>query len=71
MYTQLICFLNSIESQKGMYKLNDVLRGHLVWERMTGTEHQKFGKYLKANKHLLNNNVHFYETSSNNDGIYK
>lgn len=70
-YRILIQYINSLPLQQGIVKLNKLLKGHNVWRKMTGTEHQQFGKYLKSHSYLLNGNIRFYGITSNHDGLYR
>lgn len=68
--TILLNVLNTMPPQHGIVKLSKLLQGNSTWQSMSRSEHQQFGKFLKANQQLLTNNIHFHSTSSNNDGIY-
>lgn len=37
----------------GKKKLEKIFKNDRVWNSMTGVEHQKFGKWIKANADLL------------------
>ena len=37
----------------GKRKLEKIFKNDRVWNQMTGVEHQKFGKWIKANADLL------------------
>lgn len=38
----------------GKKKLEKIFKNDRVWKKMTGAEHQKFGKWMKLHQYILN-----------------